>query len=140
MRYSIPDAPTGGGITSPLDVSVLRKGAKVGIDRRMTLTSAYSYLYNQYPFTNDPTADLLQPGWWVTECGCVPAETTPAPSFEKPFRPMKFYDEQRLLLGRTYTKGDVVRLTAAADRVLVFPAELSAAPAAVDRAEAVTAA
>lgn len=36
--------------------------------------------------------------------------------------------------------GDVVRLTAAADRVLVFPAELSAAPAAADRAEAVTAA
>ncbi|MEL7977140.1 ABC transporter ATP-binding protein [Isoptericola sp. F-RaC21] len=36
--------------------------------------------------------------------------------------------------------GDAVRLTAAADRVLVFPAELSAAPAAADRAEAVTAA
>src|SRR5690606_7591109 len=87
VRYSIPDAPTGGGITSPLDVSVLRNGTKIGIDRRMTLTSAYSYLYHQYPFTNDPTADLLQPGWWVTECGCVPAETTPPPSFEKPFGP-----------------------------------------------------
>ncbi|MFF2452777.1 ABC transporter ATP-binding protein [Isoptericola sp. NPDC058082] len=34
--------------------------------------------------------------------------------------------------------GDAVRLTAASDRVLVFPAELSAAPAAADRAEAVT--
>ncbi|WP_277512238.1 hypothetical protein [Cellulosimicrobium cellulans] len=63
VRYSIPDSPTGGGITSPLDVSVLRQGKKVGVDRRMTLTSAYSYLYNQYPFTNDPMADLLQPGW-----------------------------------------------------------------------------
>ena len=111
VRYSIPDAPTGGGITSPLDVSVLRQGKKLGLDRRMTLTSAYSYLYNQYPFTNDPTADLLQPGWWVTECACVPAETSPTPTFEKPFRPMKFYDEQRLLLGKTYKKGDVVRLT-----------------------------
>ncbi|MBE9924758.1 mycodextranase [Cellulosimicrobium cellulans] len=110
VRYSIPDSPTGGGLTSPLDVSVLRQGKKVGLDRRMTLTSAYSYLYNQYPFTNDPTADVLQPGWWVAECACVPAETTPTPTFEKPFRPMKFYDEQRLLLGQTYKKGDVVRL------------------------------
>ncbi|MCB7135697.1 glycosyl hydrolase family 28-related protein [Cellulosimicrobium marinum] len=111
VRYALPDAPEGGGIRAPLDVSVLRDGRKVGVDRRMTLTSEYSYLYNQYPFTNDRTAGLLQPGWWVTECSCVPAETTPAPEFATPFRPMKFYDEQRLLLGTTYRAGDVVRLT-----------------------------
>lgn len=111
VRYSIPDAPEGGGITSPLDVSVLRNGKKVGLDRRMTLTSEYAYLYNQYPFTNDPTAGPLQPGWWMTECGCVPAETTPTPEFDTPFRPMKFYDEQRLLLGRTVKAGETVRLT-----------------------------
>ena len=111
VRYAIPDAPEGGGIRAPLDVSVLRDGMKVGLDRRMTLTSEYSYLYNQYPFTNDPNAGLLQPDWWVTECACVPAQTSPAPAFDTPFRPMKFYDEQRLLLGKTYKKGDVVRLT-----------------------------
>ncbi|CAM5632177.1 hypothetical protein SMICM304S_06085 [Streptomyces microflavus] len=108
VRYSIPDAPGGGGITAPLDVAV--NGAKRST---MTLTSQYSWLYNQYPFTNDPDAGL-QPGWWITECACVPAETTPAPVIAKPFRPNHFYDEERLLLGRTYRAGDTVRLTAPA--------------------------
>ncbi|WP_454042152.1 glycosyl hydrolase family 28-related protein [Cellulosimicrobium sp. Marseille-Q8652] len=111
VRYALPDAPAGGGIRAPLDVSVLRQGKKVGVDRRMTLTSEYSYLYNQYPFTNDPTAGLLQPDWWVTECACVPSQTTPVPTFDTPFRPMKFYDEQRLLLGRTVKAGETVRFT-----------------------------
>ncbi|MGS2648382.1 glycosyl hydrolase family 28-related protein [Streptosporangium sp. LJ11] len=106
VRYSIPDAPDGGGITAPLDVTVNGGGRKV-----MTLTSQYSWLYNQYPFTNDPNADLLHPDWWITECACVPSATTPAPTITKPFRPTHFYDEQRLLLGRTYRAGDKVRLT-----------------------------
>ncbi|HZM77815.1 MAG TPA: glycosyl hydrolase family 28-related protein [Candidatus Limnocylindrales bacterium] len=109
VRYSIPDAPDGGGITAPLEVKVNGK------DRRtITLTSQYSWLYNQYPFTNDPNADLLHPDWWITECGCVPAFTDPKPVIAKPFRPMHFYDEQRLLLGKTYKAGDRVRLTAPA--------------------------
>ena len=107
VRYSIPDAPEGGGIRAPLHVTV-NGGAK----KTMTLTSEYSWLYNQYPFTNDPRADLLHPDWWITECSCVPAATTPAPVITKPFRPMHFYDEERLLLGRTYKAGDRVRLTA----------------------------
>jgi hypothetical protein len=107
VRYSIPDAPGGGGITAPLGVTVNGRDA-----RTMTLTSQYSWLYNQYPFTNDPGADLLHPDWWITECGCVPAATSPTPLIEKPFRPSHFYDEQRLLLGRTYRAGDRVRLTA----------------------------
>ncbi|MDO3703012.1 glycosyl hydrolase family 28-related protein [Micromonospora sp. C28SCA-DRY-2] len=106
VRYSIPDAPEGGGITAPLDVAVNRKRV-----RTMTLTSQYAWLYNQYPFTNDPRADLLHPDWWITECSCVPAATTPFPSIAKPFRPSHFYDEQRLLLGRTYRAGDRIRLT-----------------------------
>ena len=106
VRYSIPDAPGGGGITAPLAVSVDR-----GPSRTMTLTSQYSWLYNQYPFTNDPGADLLHPDWWITECACVPAATTPAPEITKPFRPTHFYDEQRLLLTRTYPAGSTVRLT-----------------------------
>ncbi|WP_084959208.1 glycosyl hydrolase family 28-related protein [Thermoactinospora rubra] len=105
VRYSIPDAPRGGGITAPLEVTVNGGGRKT-----MTLTSQYSWLYNQYPFTNDPQADLLHPNWWITECSCVPA-STPGVSIAKPFRPMHFYDEQRLLLGRTYRAGDKVRLT-----------------------------
>jgi hypothetical protein len=106
VRYSIPDAPGGGGITAPLDVTV--DGAH---RRTMTLTSQYAWLYNQYPFTNDPDAGLLHPDWWITECACVPAQTTPPPVIAKPFRPSHFYDEQRLLLGRTFHKGDRVRLT-----------------------------
>lgn len=108
VRYSIPDAPTGGGITAPLTVKA------GGLTRTMTLTSQYSWLYNQYPFTNDPNAGLLHPDWWITECACVPAETTPTPVISKPFRPAHFYDEQRLLLGTTVRAGQKVRLTATA--------------------------
>ncbi|MEV0628591.1 glycosyl hydrolase family 28-related protein [Nonomuraea wenchangensis] len=109
VRYSIPDAPGGGGLTAPLEVTVN------GGDRRtMTLTSQYSWLYNQYPFSNDPDADLLHPDWWITECACVPDATTPPPVVAKPFRPHHFYDEQRLLLGRAHRAGDRVRLTAPA--------------------------
>lgn len=106
IRYAIPDSPTGGGITSPLDVTVGKDRA-----RTITLTSQYSWLYNQYPFTNDPDAGLLHPDWWITECGCVPAATTPAPTITAPFRPIHFYDEQRVLLDRTYRSGETVRLT-----------------------------
>jgi hypothetical protein len=109
VRYSIPDAPGGGGITAPLDVSAGGRAPQT-----MTLTSQYSWLYNQYPFTDDPGADLLHPDWWITECGCVPSATTPAPAITKPFRPMHFYDEQRLRLGRTYRAGERIRLTAPA--------------------------
>jgi hypothetical protein len=105
VRYSIPDAPTGGGITAPLDVTV-----NGGHRKTMTLTSEYAWLYNQYPFSNDPNAGLLHPDWWITECSCVPDQTTPAPVIATPFRPNHFYDEQRLLLGKTYHAGDRVRL------------------------------
>lgn len=106
VRYSIPDAPNGGGITAPLNVTVNGKNKQV-----MTLTSEFSWLYNQYPFSNDPTAGLLHEDWWITECACVPAFTDPKPVITTPFRPMHFYDEQRLLLGKTYRAGDKVRLT-----------------------------
>src|SRR5436190_12107458 len=106
VRYSIPDAPHGGGITAPLDLTV-----NGGHHRTITLTSQYAWLYNQYPFSNDPDADLLHPDWWITECGCVPRDTSPPPVITKPFRPTHFYDEQRILLDRTYRAGDRVRLT-----------------------------
>ncbi|MFF2188972.1 glycosyl hydrolase family 28-related protein [Streptomyces sp. NPDC058155] len=129
VRYSIPDAPGGGGITAPLDVTVNGKAR-----RTMTLTSQYAWLYNQYPFSNDPGADLLHPDWWITECACVPAATTPAPVITKPFRPSHFYDEQRLKLGKTYRAGDKVRLTVPAGSeadwtvVDLLDSELAGAP------------
>jgi hypothetical protein len=93
LRYSIPDAPQGGGITSPLQVSVDGRHR-----RTMTLTSQYAWLYGMYPFSNDPNVDP-NPGWWKPEPDPV----------AKPFRPNHFYDEQRLLLGKRYEAGDTVR-------------------------------
>jgi hypothetical protein len=115
VRYAIPDAPTGGGIDAPLTVSVDHKHQLNTHPKTITLTSKYAYLYNQYPFTNDPNAGLLHPDWWITECSCVPASTTPTPTISKPFRPMHFYDEQRVLLHNMYRAGDVVRLTVPRD-------------------------
>ncbi|MBO3744642.1 right-handed parallel beta-helix repeat-containing protein [Streptosporangiaceae bacterium NEAU-GS5] len=120
VRYSIPDAPAGGGTTARLDVN----------GRTMTLTSQYAWLYNQYPFSNDPNADLLHTDWWITECACVPAATTPTPQIAKPFRPMHFYDEQRLLLGKTYRAGEKIRLTARSAGTVIdlLDSELVGAP------------
>jgi hypothetical protein len=105
VRYSIPDAPNGGGLTAKLGVTAGDQTTS------LPMTSQYSYLYNLYPFTNDPNAGVLHPDWWITECGCVPGPDYPVTT---PFRPMKFYDEERLLLGQTYDAGQKVRLTAPA--------------------------
>ena len=110
IRYSIPDAPSGGGIDTPLTLTTKAAGEPES-RQTVTLTSKYSWLYNQYPFSNDPNAGLLHPDWWITECGCVPAATTPTPTVTTPFRPMHFYDEQRVLLDQTYNAGDTIRLT-----------------------------
>ena len=97
VRYSIPDAPRGGGIRSPLEVAVDGRRAEA-----MTLTmSAYAWLYADYPFSNDPQSDWLHPDWWRP-----PTETQ-----VKPHRPNHFYDEQRLMLGKTYRAGTKLRLT-----------------------------
>ncbi|MGI8665326.1 MAG: glycosyl hydrolase family 28-related protein [Jatrophihabitans sp.] len=129
VRYSIPDAPSGGGSTAPLAVSV-NGGAKQG----MTLTSQYAWLYNLYPFSNDPNAGVLHPDWWITECSCVPNSVTPPYQVITPFRPNHFYDEQRLLLGHTYRAGDTVRLSvpansrAASTVIDLLDSQLVAAP------------
>jgi hypothetical protein len=115
IRYAIPDAPTGGGIEAPLTVNVTRNALGTTHPQTITLTSKYSWLYNQFPFTNDPNAGLLHPDWWITECSCVPAFTTPTPTISKPFRPMHFYDEQRVHLHNTYQPGDILRLSVPID-------------------------
>jgi Pectate lyase superfamily protein len=109
VRYSIPDSAAGGGITAPLDVEV-----NGSYHRSLTLTSQYSWLYGQYPYDNDPTEGDNVPTDFAVECQCVPAQTVPAPVFAAPWRPNHFYDEQRLVLGRTFPAGSVIRLTAPA--------------------------
>ena len=51
IRYSLPDAPDGGGLQSTL--ALYWNGKLV---RELPLTSKYSWLYGKYPFTNDPKA------------------------------------------------------------------------------------
>ena len=104
LRYSIPDAPDGGGIDAP--ISLLINGHHVASP---VLTSQYAWLYNLYPFSNDPNAAPTHLDWWLTECSCVPSATTPEPTFATPFRPNHFYDEQRILLKQTYSAGTTVR-------------------------------
>jgi hypothetical protein len=99
LRYSIPDAPTGGGITAPISMSV-----DGWYNRTLTLTSKYAWLYNQYSFSNDPNAGPLHPDWWITE-----RDAWFGTGITIPFRPMHFYDEQRVLLGLTFHAGDTVR-------------------------------
>ena len=83
--------------------------------KTMTLTSQYAWLYNQYPFSNDPNAGLLHPDWWITECAlragghhagaddhhAVPARCTSTTS-------------SGCCSASTYQAGDKVRLTAPA--------------------------
>ncbi|MES1181126.1 MAG: glycosyl hydrolase family 28-related protein, partial [Verrucomicrobiota bacterium] len=51
VRYSLPDAPGGGGIDSTLNLYVNDK-----LVQKLPVTSRYSWLYGKYPFTNDPKA------------------------------------------------------------------------------------
>ena len=76
VRYSLPDSQGGGGINSTL--SLYKKGKLV---RKLPITSHYSWLYGNYPFSNQP----------------------------KEAKPRNFYDEVRLM-GLKIAKGDVIRL------------------------------
>jgi hypothetical protein len=51
LRYSIPDAPAGGGLEAAL--GLLINGAPV---KKLKLTSRFAWNYGDYPFTNDPKA------------------------------------------------------------------------------------
>jgi hypothetical protein len=76
VRYSLPDAPDGTGIDST--ISLYLNGKFV---QKLPVTSRYSWLYGNYPFTNNP----------------------------KDGKPRNFYDEVRLK-SLTIGQGDVVRL------------------------------
>lgn len=51
VRYSLPDAPQGGGLDGTLTLSVNGR-----VLRTLAVTSHYAHLYGDYPFTNDPRA------------------------------------------------------------------------------------
>lgn len=76
IRYSVPDAERGGGLASALEISV--NGHRV---HTLPLTSRYSHLYGDYPFTNNPAAGKAR----------------------------NFFDEARVK-GLIIRSGDVVRL------------------------------
>jgi len=76
VRYSLPDAVEGGGVTSLL--TLYQNGKRI---QQLPVTSKYSWLYGNYPFTNDPLDG----------------------------KPRNFYDEIRLK-GLAIKKGDVLRL------------------------------
>jgi len=76
VRYSLPDSADGNGIASTLLFS--RNGTPL---RGIPVTSRYTWVYGDYPFTNNPAAG----------------------------KPRKFYDEARVK-GLMLAKGDVIRL------------------------------
>ena len=53
IRYSLPDAIAGNGLSSTLGIYVNGK-----LVSRQTITSRYTWLYGKYPFTNDPSAGV----------------------------------------------------------------------------------
>lgn len=98
VRYSVPDAATGGGIEATLVLEV--NGHAV---RTLALSSRFSHLYGDYPFTNDPRAG----------------------------KPRAFYDEARVS-GLKIAAGDCVRLRKAAGGApdcIVDLVDLEAVPA-----------
>ena len=81
FRYSLPDAPEGGGVKSGLNLYVNGK-----LVRTLALTSRYTHLYGNYPFTNRPADG----------------------------KPRNFYDELRVK-GLALAANDVVRVQKCAD-------------------------
>ena len=76
IRYNLPDSEDGSGIDSTINLYQNGKAAK-----SVPVTSRYSWIYGQCPFTNNP----------------------------KDGKPRNFYNEARLR-GLTIRKGDVIRL------------------------------
>jgi Pectate lyase superfamily protein/F5/8 type C domain len=82
FHYSIPDALSGGGISAPLDMYVNGKLATA-----LPLTSEFSWLYGNYPYTNTPF--VAQPDGEV---------------------PHDFYNDVRYQFGSTLPAGTVVKV------------------------------
>jgi hypothetical protein len=85
IRYSVPDAPTGGGIDST--ISLYKNGVFI---QKLAVTSKYSWLYGDYPFSNVPQG-----------------------------RPRNFYDEVRQI-GLSIQAGDKIRIQKNADDLAAY--------------------
>jgi hypothetical protein len=81
VRYCLPDSQEGDGLNSTITLFQNTK-----LVRKVRVTSKYSWLYGNYPFTNEPKAG----------------------------KPRNFYDECRLK-GLAFEKGDVIRLQKTGD-------------------------
>ena len=86
LHYAIPDAPGGGGLTAPLDLYV-----NGSLTTALSLTSAYSDLYGEYPYSNTPSVG--EPGG--TSGSQVPHD---------------FYNDTRYQFSSTLAAGTVVKL------------------------------
>ncbi|HEY1921274.1 MAG TPA: glycosyl hydrolase family 28-related protein [Tepidisphaeraceae bacterium] len=107
VRYCIPDSPDGRGADATLSLSI--NGKPSG---KLAMTSRYSYLYGEYPFSNDPSAGT----------------------------PRHFWDELRLMpstIHATIHAGDVIRLQKNADDIatqyLIDFVDLEAVPAPLEK-------
>ncbi|HVM47544.1 MAG TPA: glycosyl hydrolase family 28-related protein [Candidatus Acidoferrum sp.] len=100
VRYSLPDSERGGGLNSTLR---LYQNGKLA--RELPVTSRYSWLYGQYPFSNNPAQG----------------------------KPRNFYDEVRAS-GLVIARGDVLRLEkadSAAPYCIIDLVDLETAPPAL---------
>lgn len=76
VRYSVPDAPSGGGIDATLSLYIDGK-----MEKKLPLTSRYSWIYGDFPWSNDPAKG----------------------------KPHHFYDEAHAII-REVKPGQIVRL------------------------------
>ena len=81
VRYSIPDSADGRGVDATLGLYINGQ-----LRKKLPVTSRYSHLYGEYPFTNTPSSGS----------------------------PRNFWDEVRLMPGAIHA-GDVIRLQKGAD-------------------------
>lgn len=77
VRYCIPDSADGAGVTASLSLYV-----DGNHNRDMSLTSAYAWVYGNYPYYNTPSEG----------------------------RAHRFFDESRLMFGQIYGAGTKIRL------------------------------
>ncbi len=110
IRYSIPDSANGAGLSSTLTVTV-----NGGQSADLAITSAYSWRYGAYPFSNTPSD--------ATAGGATPFDG-----------PRNYYDEVRAM-GFAINAGDTVRIAKtandAASYLIIDLVDLEAVPAAI---------
>ncbi|HEY3872670.1 MAG TPA: discoidin domain-containing protein [Actinocrinis sp.] len=87
FHYAIPDAPSGSGLTEPLDLY-----ANGTLATALSLTSNDSWLYGAYPYSNTPSVGVPGGGSTGTEV------------------PHDFYNDVRYLFSSTLAVGTVVKL------------------------------